>query len=370
MFDCGLPVCYNLQMKNLVENLYAVIIAGGSGERFWPRSRAGSPKQFLPIVGKKSMLEVTFSRIKPLIPAERIFVCTGAEFKKKVAELLPGMPDENIISEPCSRNTAAAAGLSAVSVGRVDKSAVMAVLPADHLIDGEDLFRDALASAARAASDLGSLVVFGVEPDRPATGYGYIKAGERVDGSENLFRVENFFEKPDSSTAEKFCRSGLCSWNSGMFVWTYSAVMDEIRKHMPRLHEGLLRIESDPGAIGEVYSSLPAVSVDHGVMEKTSNAVMMRVCFGWNDIGSWDALEAAVEKDLNGNVVMAENFRGLDSSDNVIVSDGTLVAAIGIKNLVIVVEGGAVLVCRKDRAQDVKKMVSELKKDGKLKKFA
>jgi mannose-1-phosphate guanylyltransferase len=251
----------------------------------------------------------------------------------------------------------------------VDKSAVMAVLPADHIVEREDLFRDALASAAAAAVDLGSLVVFGVEPDRPATGYGYIKAGEMLDGKEKFFRVEKFFEKPGISEAKKFCSSGLCSWNSGMFVWTYPAVMDEIRKHMPRLHEGLLKIESDPGAAGDVYSSLPPVSVDYGLMEKTSNAVMMRVRFGWNDVGSWDALETAVEKDLNGNVVMAENFKALDSSDNVIVSDGTLVAALGVKDLVIAVEDGAVLVCRKDRAQDVKKMVSELKKDGKLKKF-
>lgn len=352
-----------------MKKLYAVIIAGGSGERFWPRSRADRPKQFLPVAGKETMFEATVRRVKPVVPPERIFVCTGRDFTAKAGELAPEIPSGNFIGEPCGRNTAAAVGLSAVSVMRADREAVMAVLPADHVIEDEDLFRETLSSASRAAVELETLLVFGIEPDRPATGYGYIKAGESVPGPEGVFRVESFLEKPDREKAGEFLREGSYYWNSGMFVWTCGAIMKEISLLLPELYEGLQKIEKDPGAVNEVYGRLPEISIDYGVMEKTRNIAMMRGGFGWSDIGSWDALEKTAAGDGNGNTVLAENFKAVDACGNIAVSDGPLIAAVGVSGLVIAVDGDAVLVCGKDRAQDVKKLVGELRKDDKLRKY-
>lgn len=356
-------------MEKPLKNLYAVIIAGGSGERFWPRSREGRPKQFLPIAGEQTMLEATVRRIKPVVPPERIFVCTGGAFTAKAGELAPEIPPENFIGEPCGRNTAAAVGLSAVSVMRADREAVMAVLPADHVIGDEGLFRETLSAASRAAQELERLLVFGIKPDRPATGYGYIKAGGAVPGTDGVFSVERFLEKPRREKAGEFVREGSYYWNSGMFVWTCGAIMKELAEFMPELYEGLLRIEKDPGAVNEVYGTLPEISIDYGVMEKTGNIAMMRGSFGWGDIGSWDALEKTAAADSSGNTVLAENFKAVDARGNIAVSDGPLVAAVGVEGLVIAVDGDAVLVCGKDRAQDVKKLVRELRKDAKLKKY-
>ncbi len=353
--------------------MYAVIIAGGAGERFWPRSRSGRPKQFLPIAGSRTMLEATVDRVKPVIPPERIFVCTGSRFSDLVRRIVPEIPAGNIIAEPCGRNTAAACGFSALKIGRRDSAAVMAVLPADHVIADAGRFREALCRAAEAASSLGSLVVFGIKPDRPATGYGYIRAGEclsgRHPGLEDVFSVECFLEKPDAERAGYFVRSGNYYWNSGMFVWSYDSIMAEIKAFLPELYAGLGAIGGDESRLEEVYPGLPEISVDYGIMEKTGNTVMVKGDFGWNDIGSWDALDRVCAGDKDGNIVQAENFEGIDSRNSVIASDGPLVAAAGVEDMVIVAEGGVVLVCRKDRAQDVKKIVERLKEDRELKKY-
>ncbi len=343
--------------------LNAVIIAGGRGERFWPRSRFHKPKQLHAITGPETMLQMTVRRIQPLIPLERVYVVTGEKLGQEVRRQLPGLPEQNIIAEPVGRNTAAAVGLSAVWIGRLDENATFVVLPADHLILDEEKFLACLSMGAKVAREKESLVVLGIKPNRPETGYGYIKAGREI--SEKVNEVEKFVEKPDDKTAKKFLARGGYFWNSGMFVWTYPVIMAAIEKHMPHLFSGLERVRTTPKkeVIAEVYEKIDDISIDYGVMENAENIFMVMGDFRWDDVGSWLAMDRIWEKDEEGNVSQGK-FIGIDTHNSIIVGGKTLIATIGVSNMIVVTTDDSILICAKEKAQEVKKMVRKLMEMG------
>ncbi len=352
--------------------LKAVIIAGGSGERFWPKSRRSLPKQLLPITGGRTMLDETVERLKSLVPVEDQFVVTGEILKEEIKRQIPSLPDENIIAEPSGRNTAAAVGLAAVKIG--DPDAIMIVLPSDHLILDEELFLKTLSEAGESAADGDSLITIGIKPQGPATGYGYIKVGEKVGnkGKIPVYKVERFIEKPARAAAEKFLEEGKYLWNSGMFIWKCSAIMDAFKRYMPSLYTCLIEIGDAIGTadeekiIREKYESLEKVSIDYGVMEKADNTLIVEGNFRWDDVGSWLAMERIHKRDGDGNVVETDSALRIDTRDCIIVGDRQLIATVGLKDLIIISTQDALLVCDKSRSQEVKALVQMLKEDPKL----
>ncbi len=351
---------------------YAVIMAGGRGERLWPLSTPERPKQFLALAGDRTMLQETVDRIRPLVPAARTYVVAPKEFAHLVRRQLD-IPEENILVEPVGRNTAPCLGLAAVVLRAKDPQAVMIALPADHVIGDRDRFRTILEAAVKVAARGECLVTLGIVPDRPATGYGYIRRGELFQemGEGTVYHARGFTEKPDRKTAEEFLASGEYLWNSGMFVWRVDTFLKALAAHMPELHAGLGEIEAHLGqadwarTVARVYAGLPAVSVDYGVMERASNVVVIPADIGWSDVGDWSALDAVLSADENGNVVRARHV-GIETDGCVIYAENPkrLVATVGLKDLVIVETDQGLLVVRKDRAQDVRRIVDLLRGKG------
>ncbi|WP_456434441.1 mannose-1-phosphate guanylyltransferase [Thermosulfuriphilus sp.] len=352
---------------------YAVIMAGGKGTRFWPRSRRGLPKQLLPIVGSRSMLRQTIDRLLPLFPPERILLITGVDLAEAVRAEASEIPSENFLIEPLPRSTAACAGWAAVHILNHCGDLPMALLPSDHLIEKEGIFREILTKALLLAQETDFLVTLGIKPTRPETGYGYIEMGGALE-KEGAFRVQAFKEKPDRQTAEAYLSTGNFLWNSGMFVWRPSVIMEAIRNLMPALYQELMAIKrayQSPdfeSLLKTAFSAMPSQSIDYGIMEKASNVAVIPADIGWNDLGSWEALYEISAKDEDGNVlspgIVARGVR-----DSLIqVSSGQIVAAIGIEGMVVVVEGDAILICPRERLQEVRGVVKELEKRG-LKEF-
>ncbi|MCD5390781.1 NTP transferase domain-containing protein [candidate division NPL-UPA2 bacterium] len=358
--------------------LATVIMAGGRGERFWPRSRRRNPKQLLPIAGARTMIQETVDRIKPLISQENIYIVTGENLVREVKRQLPSVPLKNIIPEPMGRNTAACIGLAAIRIEKQSPEAVMVVLTADHLIKERERFLEIIKGGAELAEASGNLVTLGIKCTRPDTGYGYIKVKSKKSKVKNkkikikiknetieAYEVEKFVEKPDEETARRFLSSGNYYWNSGMFIWTVSSILEAIREHIPKLSEGLKTIKrsldtpEEAGVIREVYQNLEPISIDYGVMEKAENVAVVKADITWDDVGSWLAMERIYPKDENGNVILGK-FEGMDSTNCIIVSDDHLVAGIGVSDLIVVTTPQATLICPKERAQDVKKMVKKL----------
>jgi mannose-1-phosphate guanylyltransferase len=344
-------------------SLHAIILAGGSGTRFWPLSRKSKPKQFLALVTEKALIAETFLRVEPLVSARHTWVVCGPAHEAGVRELLPHLPKEHLVVEPVARNTAPAIGLACVRAIAEDPSAVLAVLPSDHHIQNPDAFRGALAKAAAAAAT-GELVTLGIQPTRPETGYGYLKrAGLIYDG---VYRVEAFVEKPDAATAQKYLRDSLYSWNAGIFVFRASVMLDAIKRHLPALHEVLERIAKG-APVADEFPKAPSISIDYGVMEKESRIALVPGDFGWSDVGSFAALPEVRELDAHGNAVAGDAIV-VDSQGCVVLSQGDrLVAAVGVRDLCIVDSGDALLVVPRDRAQDVRAVVDELQKSGRAK---
>jgi mannose-1-phosphate guanylyltransferase len=353
--------------------MYIVILAGGSGTRFWPLSRRKTPKQLMSVLGGSSMLQRTVERVLPLAP-EHIFVVANKIQAGETAHQLHSYGKNliTIIEEPMGRNTAPAIGLAAAVIADRDPEAVMAVLPADHFIRDEDGFRNTLAKAEKAAAHM-KLVTLGIVPSRPETGYGYIEA-DRAGGGEGVFPVRRFVEKPSREKAEDYIRSGSFFWNSGMFVWRADVILDRIRTHMPDLGAGLAclkiprhrdwRAEIEP-AVGDLYNRISSQSIDYGVMEKAEGVVVIPSSFGWNDVGSWSALTEVLEGDENGNVALeGSSVLSLESGNCLVLGGKKLVALVGVHDLVVVDTGDALLVCPRDRAQDVKRVTEELEKRG------
>ncbi len=350
-----------------------VILAGGSGTRFWPLSRKKTPKQLMSVFGGTSMLQRTVERILPLNP-ERIFVVTNTLQAEETERQLASFGSDRIfvVAEPLARNTAPAIGLAATIIERQDPTAIMAVLPADHFIRDEDEFRAALLRAEAAAADW-KLVTLGIVPTGPETGYGYIEA-EQGQGTDGVLPVKRFVEKPDRVKAQEFVASGNFYWNSGMFVWRTDLILDRIRTHMPDLWAGLSvlevptsmgRLHSMKDQVTELYSRTEAVSIDYGVMEKAEGVVVIPSSFGWSDVGSWSAVPEIMEAGPDGNVVMDESpVVSLDSRGCLVCGGDRLVALVGVQDLIVVDTGDALLVCPRDRAQDVKKVTAELEERG------
>jgi mannose-1-phosphate guanylyltransferase len=353
--------------------MYIVILAGGSGTRFWPLSRKSTPKQLMSVFGGKSMLQRTVERVVPLQP-KRILVVTNAlqaaETRSQL-EYIKGVPVD-VIEEPIGRNTAPAIGLAASIIARFDADGIMAVLPADHYILDEERFRDTLIRA-RDVAENGTLVTLGIAPTRPETGYGYIEAQENY--GEAPAKVARFVEKPSLERAMEFLATGRFYWNSGMFVWGACAILDQIKLFMPELSSALAKLtfERDVWEISdlkpqieEIYAGIKGESIDFGVMEKAEDVQVIPASFGWSDVGSWSALPEVMESDQDGHVVInAQGSVSVGSDGCLAYGGGKMVAFVGVKDLIVVDTPDAVLVCAKSAAQDVKKVVEELEKRGK-----
>lgn len=352
--------------------IFAVIMAGGVGARFWPRSREKSPKQLLEIVGKGTMIQNTVGRLEKFVEMGDIFIVTNRTQKSLVSKQLPRIPDENIIVEPVGRNTAPCIGLAALHIRRIDPTAIMLVLPADHIIADRDEFHRVLSLACETASEGANLLTVGIHPTHPETGYGYIQMFNE-DGAHNphfakgVFKVKTFAEKPNLQTAERFLASGDFLWNSGMFVWRADAILREIERCLPDLHQELLKIAEVLGTpqyqsrLEMVYGLIRGISVDYGVMEKAENVYVIPGKFGWSDIGSWDEVYRISGKDDNGNSVTGRVIQQ-DTTNSYIYSPNKIVATIGIDNLIIINTDDALLVCRRGRSQDVKEVSDYLRR--------
>lgn len=350
--------------------MFAVIMAGGQGTRFWPRSRRKRPKQLLDIVGTESMIRQTVDRLLPFVRPEDVYVVTGAEHIEELLRHVPDLPSENIMAEPVGRNTAPCIGLAAMRLKKEDPEGIMAVLPADHVILDKIGFLKILSLAGEVAKSGDWIMTLGMRPDRPETGYGYIKKGPvfRGNGGVEVYNVERFVEKPDRETAEGYVKSGDYLWNAGMFVFKVSTILKAIERYMPELYIGLLRLEPVLGTaeesklLTEIYGGLPSVSIDYGIMEKADNVLVIPSTFGWNDVGSWTAIDDLLPRDEHGTVAHAEHI-SIDTKDCIVYSPRKLVATIGVSNLIVVETEDALLICDKSRAQDVKKVVEILEKE-------
>ncbi len=340
--------------------MIALIMAGGSGTRFWPASRAANPKQFLQIAGKRSMLQLTVDRLLPIIPIHDIYIVTAASQADLVRLHLPALAPKNIIIEPFGMNTAPCIALSVEYLKQhYSLDTTMIVLPADHVIRDVQAFHSSLQRAEQAAQD-GALLTFGIVPDYPATGYGYIEAGtERQKG---LYEVDRFKEKPDRPTAEGFLRQGNFFWNSGMFCWSIEAISAAFSEHLPGVSEITSRIaelwKRGNQDIGEMYQQMPRIPIDIGIMEKASKRLVIPVELGWSDVGSWKALSDISPHDEYGNYVSAE-YLALDATGNFVHTD-KFTALIGVHDLCVIVREDAILVCPKERSEEVKKVVEHL----------
>ncbi len=346
--------------------LYAVILAGGSGTRFWPASREARPKQFLPVSGGQAMIRETFARLDGLIPAENTLIVTAAHQADLVYEALPEIPRENVICEPSARNTAAAIALAAHTLQQRAPQSIQVVLAADHVIEPAEEFRRSLKAAASQAEQRNCLITFGIKPTFPATGYGYIEADGQVGSIQDIpvFAVERFVEKPDATRAAEFVESKRFWWNSGMFVWSTESILQALEKHCSEIKKGLKRLRKGI-ALEKVYEDLPKLPIDVAVMERADNVRMMPIEYRWSDVGSWDALRDLSEPDRDGNwSALADGAELIteDASGCIAYAEGEhLVALIGVKDLVVVHAGNATLVCPRERAQEVKRIAERLK---------
>jgi mannose-1-phosphate guanylyltransferase len=350
----------------------AVIMAGGVGTRFWPRSREKFPKHLLQIIGKDTMIQSTVRRLEPLVSSRDVFVVTNRLQKTPLVKQIPHVPEENIILEPVGRNTAPCIGLAALHVRRMDPEAVMVVLPADHIIRNDEEFRRIVRVAVETAASSGSLLTIGITPTHPETGYGYIQFVNE-EGAHNPFydrgvrRVKTFAEKPNLATAERLLASGDFLWNSGMFVWRAAAILEEIQKCLPDLYAELMKIDRDIGTpryqqtLETVYGMIRGISIDYGVMEKAGSVFVIPGSFGWNDIGSWDEVYRVSGKDDGGNSVTGKVIQK-DTKNSYIYSPDKVVATVGVEDLIIVNTDDALLICRRGRSQDVKEISDYLKR--------
>ncbi|TDJ53448.1 MAG: mannose-1-phosphate guanylyltransferase [Ignavibacteria bacterium] len=346
-------------------NLYAVIMAGGIGSRFWPRSKKKTPKQLLKIFGERTMIQETVKRLKGIVKNENIYVITNKIQKTGVLTQLSQLPVENIIEEPFGRNTAACIGLASVLIEKKDPDAVTLVLPADHIINGEKEFHDTLLKAAEFANEARGLVTIGIPPSRPETGYGYIQIDEKP-VTEGVFEVLTFAEKPNYATAVRFIESGDFFWNSGMFIQRADVILDEMKLHMPELHEGLIKIQDAIGTkkymevLTNVYGRLKKISIDYGIMEKSKKVYLTKGNFKWSDVGSWEAVYELSEKDENNNAKVGQVYTE-SSVNSFVYSPDKFVALIGVENLIVINNDDSLLICRRDKAQDVKNVIDYLK---------
>jgi len=346
-----------------IDHAFAVVLAGGRGERFWPLSTGAQPKAFLRLVGHESLLQATVRRARLIVPWAQILVVAGRAHGDLVRAQLPELPEGNLLLEPVGRDTAAAVGFASLYLERRDPEAVMAVLPADHHIPNGEAF----AAGLRRAFDLIELrptwvATIGIPPTRPEIGYGYLEAGEALSDAPGAFCVRRFVEKPDLDTVWKLLQEGTYYWNSGMYVWRGTTIQDLLARHMPGEWAGLGRIREAWGVddvLVREFSAFRKLSVDYGVLERMdSGVVMIPAEFAWDDLGSWDALARVLPAEENGNVIIGE-VQSLDTSGSVIISTDQRVATLGVSDMIVVASQHGVLVCSKGRSQEVRRLVGE-----------
>ncbi len=362
----------------------ALIMAGGSGTRFWPLSTTEKPKQFLDLVTDKTMIRETVDRIAKLIPMEKIFISTNIAYLDIVKEQLPEIPERNIIFEPMARDTAACIGYAALIIGKIYKDSVMVVLPSDHLIKKEKEFLESLELAYKKAEFEDIIVTLGIKPSYPETGYGYIeyiKNSKEKYNELEIYKVKGFREKPNKEIAEKYIIQGNYLWNSGVFVWKSEFILDEIKSKMDT-HKSVLdnidsllskvEIEKFYGIrlseyVKDEFEKFEKISIDFGVMEHTKAVKVISVDIGWNDVGSFKSLEEVFPKDIKGNIVRSEKYEEMESEGNIIINKEPkkLIATIGIEDIVIVNTGEVLLVCHKDKSQEIKKILDKIEKKNK-----
>ncbi len=358
--------------------MYGVILAGGSGTRFWPISREQSPKQLQKLIGTGTMIQNTVQRLLPLIPIEKLYVGTHQQQAIETLSQLGAykFSPDHLLAEPCSKNTALAIGLMAKILADKNADAIMAIFPADHVVSKPENFIKVLQKAeALAKKDF--LVTLGIPPTRPETGFGYLNQGSKLEDSEGVYQVERFEEKPDLSTAQKYLEQGTYFWNCGVFAWKATTILKELQQHAPDIHSQLETLMdclqrssgkldhlelNDKGC--ELFSSLPSISIDYAVMEKSSNVVMISSDIGWNDVGAWNALDEVCEKDSMGNILTG-NVLARDCNNSIVHGNNRLVAILGLNDMIVVDTQDALLVCAKDKSQDVKKLVESLNEKGK-----
>lgn len=347
-------------------NTTALIMAGGRGERFWPKSRKHMPKQFLSLTDDgKTMIQLTVERILPLVKLEDVFIATNRDYKNLVLEQLPGLPEENVLCEPVGRNTAPCIGLGAVHITRKYEDAMMLVLPSDHLIKFNKMFLRTLRDACDVAEKNSNLVTIGITPDYPETGYGYIKFDSHVtDG--RAYKVDRFVEKPNLEVAKEYLATEEYLWNSGMFIWKVSSILKNIKKFIPKTYEKLMRIQDAIGTenaeniLEKEFAEIQSQSIDYGIMEKADDIYILPGTFGWDDVGSWLAVERIKKTNEFGNVVDG-NIITVSTYNCVIQGSQKLIATVGMEDMIVVDTEDATLICSKDHAGDIKKVLENLK---------
>ncbi|TVX97081.1 mannose-1-phosphate guanylyltransferase [Cohnella terricola] len=347
----------------------SLIMAGGKGERFWPKSRTNLPKQFLNISGNKSMIQQAVARLERLMQIEQIFIVTNELYAELISAQIPHLPIENLIIEPSGRNTAPSIALSSLYIEERYPDSTIIVLPSDHIIKNEGEFVDILKTASEVAESGENIVTLGITPTYPETGYGYIESANEISTLNNLevHRVRRFVEKPDSITAESYVTSGNYYWNSGMFIWKSSTILECFKKFMPAIYEIMMEIQHKikAGAAQEAihldFAKMPEESIDYGIMEKADNIFVIPCKFGWDDVGSWTALDRINERDDFGNVIKG-NILNIDTKRCIIESNnGKLVATLGIEDLIVVDTDDVTLICSKEKAQEMKLLLKELR---------
>ncbi len=354
-----------------INHVYAVVMAGGVGSRFWPRSRERSPKQFLEIVGNGTMVQNTVARLETMIPPMNTFVVTNKLQQELIYQQLPFIPKENILVEPVGRNTAPCIGWAASCIKQIDRHGIMLVLPADHLIANNAEFLRILGVAVNIAEQTDALLTIGIKPSHPETGFGYIQFDDSNErnphAAAGAYPVKTFAEKPNLETAEKFLASGDFLWNSGMFVWKAATILQEIHTHLPDLFDQIQALETNARqpnfktVLEQTYGMMKSISIDYGVMEKAGHVFVVKGDFGWSDVGSWDEVVRLSQTSGDGNF-----HRGIvvpkDSRNNYIDAGSKIVATIGVEDLIVVVTDDAVLISRKGKSQDVKEVVDYLRR--------
>lgn len=346
---------------------YAVIMAGGTGERFWPESRLRKPKQFLTLMGSRSLIQQSFDRIRDRFPLEQILVVVGKSHVSLAREQLPELPEQNFLVEPQGRNTAPCIGLAAVHIHKKDPGAAMMVFPADHLIEGVEEFGICIEQGFKWAFAGDYLVTVGILPSRPETGYGYVEREETpIDKGPAVYPVRRFVEKPDKEKALELIESGRNYWNSGIFFWKAELILTKIREHIPELYTELAQIQLAIGTDVEeqvmesVFEKIPSVSIDYGIMEKSDGILIIQGNFTWEDLGSWAALAGLSATDADDSVIVG-NHVGIETTDCMVHGKDMLIATLGVKGLVIVQSEDVILVCDKTRTQEIKELLRKLK---------
>lgn len=355
-----------------MDSLYTLIMAGGSGTRFWPRSKTAKPKQYLNIFGDDSLLQSTIKRFSTFTETDNIYIVSGKSQSEVLEEQTTMLPKQNLIYEPVGKNTLPCIGLAAMFAEKENPDGIMVVSPADHLIENDELFKDTVLAAVKIADEKDGIVTIGITPTYPATGYGYVQTAEDITGGEKIsqFKVERFVEKPDESTASNYLEQGGFYWNSGLFVFKVSVFLEAVKEFAPELYSDLRKIQADLGqptfetTLDTIYRAVESISVDYGIMEHAKNIYLVEGNFVWNDLGSWESVYLTDQKDQNGNAGSGETIFH-ETKNSYVYSEKGLVAVVGLDDVIVVQDGDTTLVCKRENAEDIKKIVDQLKAENK-----